>query len=96
MNKDYKGAVQDFKRAIGLAPNSSYSGDAANYMAQAYLQQRETENAIKAYKTGVRLNPYRDDTHIQLANLYFFEGRHDEAINEYKEAVRLNPSAENY
>jgi Tfp pilus assembly protein PilF len=96
MSKDYKGAVQDFKRAIGLAPNSSYSVDAANYMAQAYLQQGETENAIKAYKTGVRLNPYRDDTHIQLANLYFFEGRHDEAINEYKEAVRLNPSAENY
>jgi Tfp pilus assembly protein PilF len=96
MNKDYKGAVQEFKRAIGLAPNSANSVDAANYMAQAYLQQGDTENAIKAYKTGIRLNPYRDDTHVQLANLYFAEGRHDEAIGEYKEAVRLNPSAGNY
>jgi tetratricopeptide (TPR) repeat protein len=96
MNKDYKGAVQEFKRAIGLAPNSSYSVDAANYMAQAYLQQGDTGNAIKAYQTGVRLNPYRDDTHTQLANLYFAEGRHDEAIEEYTEAVRLNPSAGNY
>ncbi len=96
MNKDYKGAVQEFKRAIGLAPNSANSVDAANYMAQAYLQQGDTENAIKAYKTGIRLNPYRDDTHIQLANLYFAEGRHDEAIGEYKEAVRINPSAGNY
>ncbi len=96
MNKDYKGAVQEFKRAIGLAPNSANSVDAANYMAQAYLQQGDTENAITAYKTGIRLNPYRDDTHVQLANLYFAEGRHDEAIGEYKEAVRLNPSAGNY
>jgi tetratricopeptide (TPR) repeat protein len=96
MNKDYQGAVQEFKRAIGLAPNSANSVDAANYMAQAYLQQGDTENAIKAYKTGIRLNPYRDDTHVQLANLYFAEGRHDEAIGEYKEAVRLNPSAGNY
>jgi len=96
INKDYKGAVQEFKRAIGLAPNSSYSVDAANYMAQAYLQQDDTENAIKAYKTGIRLNPYRDDTHTQLANLYFAEGRHDEAIGEYKEAVRINPSVGNY
>jgi tetratricopeptide (TPR) repeat protein len=95
MNKDYQGAVQEFKRAIGLAPNSSYSVDAANYMSQAYLQQGDTENAIKAYKTGIRLNPYRDDTHIQLANLYFAEGRQEEAVQEYKEAVRLNPNAGN-
>jgi len=96
MNKDYQGAVQDFQRAIGLAPSSAYSVDAANYMAQAYLQQGDAENAIKAYKTGIRLNPYRDDTHTQLANLYFAEGRYDEAIAEYKEAVRLNPSTANY
>ena len=96
MNKDYKGAVQEFKRAIGLAPNSANSVDAANYMAQAYLQLGDTENAITAYKTGIRLNPYRDDTHIQLANLYFAEGRHDEAIGEYKKAVELYPSAGNY
>jgi Tfp pilus assembly protein PilF len=96
MAKDFKGAVKEFQRAIGLGPNSANSVDAANYMAQAYLQLGETENAIKAYKTGIRLNPYRDDTHTQLANLYFYEGRQDEAIKEYKEAVRLNPSAGNY
>ncbi len=96
MNEDYKGAVAEFKRAIGLAPNSSYSVDAANYMAQAHLQLGDTQNAVQAYKTGIRLNPYRDDTHIQLANLYFGQGRHDEAIEEYKEAVRLNPNAGNY
>ena len=96
MQEDYKGAIKEFTRAIGLAPNSAYSVDAANYMAQGYLQLNDPENAIKAYKTGIRLNPYRDDTHTQLGNLLYAEDRFDEAIQEYKEAVRLNPSANNY
>jgi Tfp pilus assembly protein PilF len=96
MRDDYTGAIKAFQRAIGLAPNSAYSVDAANYMAQAYLKLNDTENAIKAYKSGIRLNPFRDDTHIQLGNLYYAEKRYPEAITEYKEAVRLNPSASNY
>jgi tetratricopeptide (TPR) repeat protein len=96
LRNDYSGAIKDFQRAIGLAPNSAYSVDAANYMAQAYLKLNDTENAIKAYKTGIRLNPFADDTHIQLGNVYYAENRYDEAIAEYKEAVRLNPSASNY
>jgi tetratricopeptide (TPR) repeat protein len=96
MRKDYTGAVKEFTRAIGLAPNSAYAVDAAHYMARAHLKLDDTENAIKAYQSGIRLNPYRDDTHIQLGNLYYAENRYDEAIAEYKEAVRLNPSAGNY
>ena len=96
MKEDFKGAIKEFTRAIGLAPDSAYSVDAANYMAQGYLQLDDTENAIKVYKTGIRLDPYRDDTHTQLGNLLFAEDRLDEAIKEYKEAVRLNPSASNY
>lgn len=37
MRKDFKGAVKEFQRAIGLAPQSPYSIDAAHYMAEAYL-----------------------------------------------------------
>ena len=96
MRNDYEGAIKAFRRAIGLAPNWIYSVDAATYMAQAYLKLNDTESAIDAYKTGIRLNPYRDDTHIQLGNLYYAQKRYQEAIAEYKEAVRLNPSADNY
>jgi tetratricopeptide (TPR) repeat protein len=96
MQEDYRGAIKEFTRAVGLAPDSTYSVDAAIYMAQGYLQLNDPENAIKAYKTAIRLNPYRDDTHAQLGNLLFDEERFDEAIREYKEAVRVNPSASNY
>jgi tetratricopeptide (TPR) repeat protein len=96
MKKDYEGAAKEFQRSIGLAPQSQYSVDASNYMANAYLQLNQTEKAIKAYKTSISLNPYRDDTHIILGNLYFSENRYREAENEYKQAVRLNPTANNY
>lgn len=96
MRKDYEGAAKEFQRSIGLAPQSQYSVDASNYMANAYLQLNQTEKAIKAYKTSISLNPYRDDTHIILGNLYFSENRYREAENEYKQAVRLNPTENNY
>jgi len=96
IQKDYEGAAKEFQRSIGLAPQSQYSVDASNYMANAYLKLNQTEKAIKAYKTSIDLNPYRDDTHITLGNLYFSEKRYKEAEIEYKEAVRLNPIANNY
>ncbi|TET88986.1 MAG: tetratricopeptide repeat protein [Desulfobacteraceae bacterium] len=96
MRKDYEGAAKAFQRSIGLAPQSQYSVDASNYMANAYLKLNQTEKAIKAYKTSIDLNPYRNDTHITLGNLYFSEKRYKEAEIEYKEAVRLSPIANNY
>jgi tetratricopeptide (TPR) repeat protein len=93
--RDYEGAVKAFKRAIGLSPTSTYSLDAANYMAQAYLKLDNTQGAIDAYKKGIQLDPSRDDLHASLGNLYFSEKRYQEAQQEYEQAVKLNPIANN-
>ena len=95
MSQDFRGAIKDFKRAIGLAQYSSYATDTAHYMADAYLALEDTNGAIKAYKTAIRLNPFRDDSHLKLGNLYFQDERYEEAVQEYKEAVRLYPDANN-
>ena len=95
MRQDFKNAVKEFQRSIGLAPNGPNSVDAASYMADAYIALDDTKGAIKAYKTALRLNPYRDDISIKLGNLYFSEERYPEATAEYEKAVKLNPSAEN-
>jgi tetratricopeptide (TPR) repeat protein len=95
MRKDFKGAVKEFQRAIGLAPQSSYSIDAAHYMADAYLALDDPKNAVKAYQTAIRLNPNRDDSHLKLGNLFFSEERFSEAATEYEKAVNLWPNAEN-
>jgi len=96
IRKDYGGAINEFRRSISLSSQSEYSADASNYMAKAYLKLNKTDKAIEAFKTSIRLNPYRDDTHIQLGNLYFSEKRYSEAKNEYREAVKLNSDANNH
>ena len=96
VNKDYKGAIKEFKRAIGLAQDSPYAADTAHYMAQAHLMLDDSKGAIKAYQDSIRLNPWRDDSHIKLGNLYFAEDRFDEATKEYEAAVTLNPDASNF
>jgi Tfp pilus assembly protein PilF len=93
--KDYAGAINDFQRAIGMAPQSSNAFQAANYTASAYLQLDEPDNAIKAYKDSIRRAPDRDDTHIKLGNLFLQLERYDEAETEFKEAVRKNPHINN-
>jgi tetratricopeptide (TPR) repeat protein len=96
MNKDFEGAIKEFRRSIGLAPNSSYSIDAANYMANAYLALGDTEGAIKAYETAIRLNPFRDDIYNSLGKLYFAEERYKEAAEAFVKAVEFWPSAQNH
>lgn len=96
MNGDYQGAVKEFTRSIGLSPNSDYSVDASNYLANTYLQLNDTEKAISTYQKSIKLNPTRDDIHISLGNLYFSLNRYTDAENEYKEAARIYPDANNY
>ena len=95
MNGDYKGAIREFQRAVGLGQYSAYAVDAASYLARAYLKLDKTEKAIDAYETAIRLDPLRDDTRIQLGNLFYSQQRYDEARQQYEEAVRINPSANN-
>lgn len=96
MNKDFEGAIKEFRRSIGLAPNSSFSIDAANYMAKAHLALGDTEGAIKSYQTAIRLNPLRDDIYNSLGKLYFAEERYQEAAEAYEKAVKIWPSAQHH
>ena len=94
--KDYSGAAQAFKGALSMAPNSSFSKDAAKYLAMAQLNLGETGKAIEAYKTSIKLNPDLAEPHVDLAKLYFSEGRYKEAEIEYAAAVRIDPNSANH
>jgi tetratricopeptide (TPR) repeat protein len=96
MNKDYEGAVKEFKLSIGLAPNSEYSSKAYEYTANAYQNMNRVGDAVKTYKQMVQLNPSDDRAHLKLGNIYFRSSQYKEAEQEYTQAVRINPgSAEN-
>jgi tetratricopeptide (TPR) repeat protein len=94
-NKNYKGAAQDFKRAFGLSPHSSFAYEATKYQSMAYQQLGEIEKAIDAYESAIKLNPTDDRLHFDIGNLYFGEKRYSEAITAYEKAVRLYDDATN-
>jgi tetratricopeptide (TPR) repeat protein len=96
MRQDYNGAIREFRRSIGLAPNSSYSTDASSYMANAYLKLGDTDGAIKAYEDALKRSPDRDDIAISLGNVYFAQEKFDEAANAYEKAVKIWPSSGNH
>jgi tetratricopeptide (TPR) repeat protein len=96
MRQDYNGAIREFRRSIGLAPNSSYSTDASSYMANAYLKLGDTDGAIKAYEDALKRSPDRDDIAISLGNVYFSQEKFDEAANAYEKAVKIWPSSGNH
>jgi tetratricopeptide (TPR) repeat protein len=93
--KDYEGAVKEFKRSVGIGRGSSFAADAAQYLAMSYIRLEDAENAVKAYRSALSIDPYRDDIRIKLGNLYFANGKYEEARAEYAEAVRLNPGSAN-
>ena len=95
MRQDYQGAIREFRRSIGLAPNSSYSTSASEYMANAYMALDDTNGAIKAYQDALRRSPDRDDIYISLGNIHFSEEKYTEAAEAYEKAVKLWPSAGN-
>lgn len=95
VQKDYEQAVANFKRAMGLGRSSAFAADAAQFLAMAYLGLNDRENAVKAYRSGIQIDPYRDDLRFQLGNLYFSDKKYEEAAGQYAEAVRVNPTAAN-
>lgn len=89
----YEDAIKEFKKAIGLAPQSKSSVDAYNFIASSYLKLNRPEDTISAYKSSVKIVPSRDDTHMKLGNVFMSLNRNNEAESEFKAAIKLNPSS---
>ena len=90
---NYDAAVKEFQRSIALSPNSSYTQDSYDYMVQSLLNLNRTNDAIKAYKQAIKLEPTNDSYHVNLGNIYFSVNRYEDAAAEYNQAVRLDPTS---
>lgn len=87
---EYDGAVTEFRRAIALSSFSDNAAKAYDYMAKAYLQDGNTEAAIKTYQEAIKSYPTRDAFHISLGDIYYKLGQLSEAETEYQAAINLD------
>jgi len=95
MTKDYEGAANDFTRAFGLSPYSSFAFDATKFASMAYQALGKPGKAIQAYERAIQINPMDDRLQLEMGNLLFGQERYGEAIEAYEEAVRLYDDSTN-
>jgi len=58
----------------------------------AFEQKGRDAEAMAEYRTAIKLEPERAESHKNFARLLVNSGQRDEALAEYQTAVRLNPN----
>jgi Flp pilus assembly protein TadD len=81
-------SIEDFKKALQLAPGC---GLLANWIADAYFDLGDLENAIEFYGQATRLNRMDSNAHNDLADAYRLSGKIDLAIQHYNLTIELDP-----
>ncbi len=92
-NGNYSTAEKDFKMAIALDPSLSDAPQAYNLLANTYIAQGNTNEAIKAYQSSLAISPDDDNAYIQLGNIYYSQKDFSDAEKDYQAAVKISPTS---
>jgi len=87
-NRVWKDEITLWRDVAGKSP---FKARTHINLAFVSYNQGLTEEAVKEYRTALRLKPGIASVHNNLALVYYNQGRIDEAIEEYKVAIRLKP-----
>ncbi|MBI5749435.1 MAG: tetratricopeptide repeat protein [Nitrospinae bacterium] len=87
-NIDWKDDMILWSKTIITSPNSFM---AHNNLGIAYANHGNLNEAIKEYKTAIRLKPDYLNGYNNLGIAYASHGNLNEAVKEYKTAIRLKP-----
>jgi tetratricopeptide (TPR) repeat protein len=85
---DKKGAWEDIERARALQPSSGYFYQVA---ASYYYQDGDVEGAVKALKTGLRMEPWVWQSWEFLGEILHNRHLYQEAESAYRTVLRLRP-----
>jgi len=87
--KEYKKAIDDFTKAIGLDPN-----DADNYALRGmvYATTGEYDKAIADYDKAIKLDPKCKNAYLGKGAIYSVKGEHDKSFANYKKLSQLAPT----
>jgi adenylate cyclase len=85
---DFKGAENDFKKAIKLNPN--FATARQWYSELLSIQERHSE-AIAEVEKAVELDPFSPAVNFNVGIRYLQAGRPEEAINQFQKTIELAP-----
>ena len=84
----YAVAMEEFERAIDLAPRDA---DAIQGMAQTYQRLGRNQEAETMFKRATALLPDSWEAYYRLGNFYYNVSRFPEAESQYRRALELAP-----
>ena len=88
--KDYKQAVQAYKKSTELDPDNL---DATRGLAQNLMSDGETDAALEQYKAIVEADPSDAQTYMRIAEIDRRNGRFDQAMDALKKASAVVPDS---
>jgi tetratricopeptide (TPR) repeat protein len=90
-NSVWKDAISFSQDVIKKSPNKAraYAALGDNYFAYGHYDE-----AIKEYRTALRLEPKYPSIRTNIGRIYSDAGRFDDAIKEYKMELKMNPNSD--
>jgi tetratricopeptide (TPR) repeat protein len=87
---DLKTATQKYERIVTIRPDL---GEVYSNLGSLYLQQRQSERALRCFKEAMKLKPDLAGPYFFLGVMAFNSRRYDEALKYLKRAESLDRSA---
>jgi tetratricopeptide (TPR) repeat protein len=88
--KDYKSAIDAYKRAIQLDRDNL---DAIRGLAENYLNDGQVDAALEQYRVIADANPEDAQTYLRMSEIYRRQGKYDLALEDLKKAEAMVPDA---
>jgi tetratricopeptide (TPR) repeat protein len=88
--KRYSAAIENFHRALDLAPNNQ---DIRFLLAQTYLADGRIDEGAGICREILRIDPEYLDARLQLAEIHRARGNWNAAYKEYQNIIQLNQSS---
>ena len=81
-------AAQLLKRATEVDPKNKYVW---YLLAEAYLEMRQTSDAIVALNKQIELNPYDEFAYNALGRAYWQDRKYEDAATAFHKQIEINP-----
>jgi tetratricopeptide (TPR) repeat protein len=88
--KDYKGAIEAYKKAIQLDRDNL---DAIRGLAENLLNDGQIDAALDQYKVIADANPEDAQTYLRISEIYRRQGKYEDALDSLKKAETMVPDA---